>query len=86
MFGKGKKDKNKQPGNQEYYSCFHAASVAAGVWQWTSPLILILVNRLHLKPDKKSREGYQFKLLPVLRIIDTEVASARTIEGGCKAP
>lgn len=38
------------------------------------------------QPDKKPREGYQFKLLPVLRIIDTEVASARTIEGGCKAP
>jgi len=38
------------------------------------------------QPDKKPRENYQFKLLPVLRIIDTEVASARTIEGGCKAP
>ena len=38
------------------------------------------------QPDKKSREGYQFKLLPVLSIIDTEVASTRTIEGGCKAP
>ncbi len=38
------------------------------------------------QPDKKPCEDYQFKLLPALRIIDTEVASARTIESGCKAP
>ena len=37
-------------------------------------------------PGKKPCEDYQFKLLPALRIIDTEVASARTIESGCKAP
>jgi len=37
-------------------------------------------------PGKKPCEDYLFKLLPVLRIIDTEVASARAIVSGCKAP
>jgi hypothetical protein len=36
--------------------------------------------------NKNPCEDYQFKLLPALRIIDTEVASARAIASGCKAP
>ena len=36
--------------------------------------------------DKKPCEDYRFRLLPGPRIIDTEVASARAIVSGCKAP
>ena len=54
MFGRGKQDKNKQLGNQDYYSCFHTESVAAGVWQGTSPLIWSLINPLQLNSPIKS--------------------------------